>query len=436
MAPTAPLPGPRRAASRPASKRESKSTAAGAHTRFAPATSRATTASRTSAGFTLTTPPGFLANAAGSPLLPRGGDRRPRQPRAQRAARSARTRPARRPARSARRLPAPAPGRNPLYIPGKIYLAGPYKGAPLSLVVVVPAVAGPYDLGNVVVRAAVDVDPCDRADHGGLRSAAPDLRGHPAADAHDPGRSRSPGLRPQPDQLRHRSRWRGTVTGDEGAIANLSAPFQVANCTDLDYKPKLRLELNGGLKRRGHPAITRHPHRQSRVKRTPAEPSSPCPPASSSTTLTSRPSAPGPSSRPTSARPARSSARATAWSRRCSTRPSAARSTSAPRTAACPTSSPTSRGRSTSSWSAKIDTAKGGALRTTFEGLPDVPVEKFVLNLQGGKKGLLENSRSLCGKRKKAKVAMTGQNGWRLDDRVPLRTSCGSNAKPKRQGQG
>ncbi len=38
---------------------------------------------------------------------------------------------------------APAPGARPLYTPGKVYLAGPYKGAPLSLVVVVPAVSGP-----------------------------------------------------------------------------------------------------------------------------------------------------------------------------------------------------------------------------------------------------------------------------------------------------
>ena len=42
---------------------------------------------------------------------------------------------------------------------GKAYLAGPYKGAPLSLVVVVPAVSGPYDLGNVAVRAAIYVNP-------------------------------------------------------------------------------------------------------------------------------------------------------------------------------------------------------------------------------------------------------------------------------------
>ena len=50
-------------------------------------------------------------------------------------------------------------GTKPLNLAGKAYLAGPYKGAPLSLVSVVPAVTGPYDLGNVVVRAALEVDP-------------------------------------------------------------------------------------------------------------------------------------------------------------------------------------------------------------------------------------------------------------------------------------
>ncbi|HET9163184.1 MAG TPA: hypothetical protein VFN89_07055 [Solirubrobacterales bacterium] len=50
-------------------------------------------------------------------------------------------------------------GPDPFQTDGKAYLAGPYKGAPLSMVFVTPAVAGPYDLGNVVVRAALNVDP-------------------------------------------------------------------------------------------------------------------------------------------------------------------------------------------------------------------------------------------------------------------------------------
>src|SRR6185312_4099778 len=50
-------------------------------------------------------------------------------------------------------------GSTPLSIKGKVYLSGPYKGAPLSVVVITPAVAGPFDLGNVVVRAPLSLDP-------------------------------------------------------------------------------------------------------------------------------------------------------------------------------------------------------------------------------------------------------------------------------------
>ena len=50
-------------------------------------------------------------------------------------------------------------GPGPNYFDGKAYLAGPYKGAPSSLAVVAPGLAGPFDLGNVVVRTALYVDP-------------------------------------------------------------------------------------------------------------------------------------------------------------------------------------------------------------------------------------------------------------------------------------
>jgi hypothetical protein len=47
----------------------------------------------------------------------------------------------------------------PYQVTGNAYLAGPYKGAPVSMVFITPAVAGPFDLGNVVVRVALNVDP-------------------------------------------------------------------------------------------------------------------------------------------------------------------------------------------------------------------------------------------------------------------------------------
>ena len=57
--------------------------------------------------------------------------------------------------------------------------------------------------------------------------------------------------------------------------------------------------------------------------------------------------------------------------------------------------------------------------------MPDAPVTKFVLDLQGGKRGLLENNRNLCGPLGKAKVEMTGQNGLTWNTRRALNPNCG-----------
>ena len=56
---------------------------------------------------------------------------------------------------------AAGPGAHPFHAVGSMYLAGPFKGAPLSLVAVTPALAGPYDYGTQVVRVAINVDPLD-----------------------------------------------------------------------------------------------------------------------------------------------------------------------------------------------------------------------------------------------------------------------------------
>jgi hypothetical protein len=76
----------------------------------------------------------------------------------------------------------------------------------------------------------------------------------------------------------------------------------------------------------------------------------------------------------------------------------------------------------------RVDTAKNGGLRTSFETVPDVPVSTFVLDLQGGKKGLLQNSSPLCRARGKATIQMTGQNGAVSRKRRKLQTSCGGSA--------
>ena len=77
----------------------------------------------------------------------------------------------------------------------------------------------------------------------------------------------------------------------------------------------------------------------------------------------------------------------------------------------------------------KIDTTKAGGLRTTFGSAPDAPVSQFILDLLGGRKGLLINSENLCSSRRKASVKLFGQNGKRLKRSITLQTACGKSAK-------
>jgi hypothetical protein len=80
----------------------------------------------------------------------------------------------------------------------------------------------------------------------------------------------------------------------------------------------------------------------------------------------------------------------------------------------------------------RIDSYKGG-IRTTFAGIPDLPVSKFVLVLPGGKHGLLQNSTNLCAKTVKGIVRLQGQNGKKSNRHVKIATSC--KKKHKRKGK-
>jgi hypothetical protein len=79
----------------------------------------------------------------------------------------------------------------------------------------------------------------------------------------------------------------------------------------------------------------------------------------------------------------------------------------------------------------KIDTAKKGGLRARFNTVPDAPVTSFVLELDGGKQGLLINSANLCQTGPKAEVTLVGQNGIHNSDDMKLQTACGGGAAKK-----
>jgi hypothetical protein len=81
----------------------------------------------------------------------------------------------------------------------------------------------------------------------------------------------------------------------------------------------------------------------------------------------------------------------------------------------------------------KVDTGKEDGLRTTFQSVPDAPVSKFILNLDGGKKGLIVNSENLCSPKAKVKAVsnLTAQNGKTYDTQPRVANSCGKKAKKK-----
>ena len=146
-------------------------------------------------------------------------------------------------------------GTRPLHVYGKVYLAGPYKGAPLSVVAVDSGGLGAVRPRQRRRARRARRRPEDRSGDRGLRPAAADLRRDSAADPVDPGQPRPARLHPQPDELRTVRRSRRPLTETKVRRRVSSASFQVANCADLPFAPKLDLNLTGGLKRRGHPAI-------------------------------------------------------------------------------------------------------------------------------------------------------------------------------------
>ncbi len=153
-------------------------------------------------------------------------------------------------------------GPAPVHITGKVFLAGPYKGAPLSLAVVTPATAGPFDLGTVVVRVALHVDP-RTAQVRAQSDAIPHVYGGATLDI----RSISVKLDRHEFSLNPTSCSPGGFGGslfggganpnDPGAYsaAPVSADFSTSGCEKLGFKPKIFFRLFGAMRRGKNPKL-------------------------------------------------------------------------------------------------------------------------------------------------------------------------------------
>ncbi len=310
-------------------------------------------------------------------------------------------------------------GSTPVPVSGHAYLAGPYKGAPLSLVVIVPAVAGPFDLGNVVTRVALNL---------GLFNAQIQAVSDPLPTIIDgiPLDVRSIDLNlKRPNFTRNPTNCEvmainGSVDTEPGQTASVNNRFQVGGCGNLRYKPGMKLSLEGSTRRAGHPAL--------RAVVTA--------PQGGSYANTARLQVGLP----------RSEFLDQGNLNKVCTQSQLA-------TATCPKGSVYGHvkvwtplfekplegnvyigvgfghklpdlvtelnGQVRILLHGRVDTTKQHGLRNTFEFVPDAPYSRVVLQLKGGKKyGLLENSENLCSTPQTANVRFTAQNG-RVDQLHP-----------------
>ncbi len=135
-------------------------------------------------------------------------------------------------------------GLQPLWVSGRVYLTGPYGGGPFGLTVVVPAVAGPFNLGNVVVRSAISIDPHTAAVTI-TTSALPQILDGIPLRIHKLNVSvNRPGFLFNPTNC-GAEQVAATVESEQGTTANLTTPFAVEGCKDLPFKPKFTVSTRG-----------------------------------------------------------------------------------------------------------------------------------------------------------------------------------------------
>jgi hypothetical protein len=323
-------------------------------------------------------------------------------------------------------------GSNPFYTSaGRAYLAGPYKGAPVSLAVVAPAVAGPFDLGSVLVRNAIHVDPTNAQLSIDSDPLPQVLHGIPL-DLRDVRVKYDHTLNPtscEPMQITSQ------ITSVQGKTASPSVHFQAAGCDRLGFKPKLSLALKGPTHRAAHPAL------RAVLQARPGDAN-----IASATVLLPK-----------------TEFLENAHIREVCTRVQYAAAGGGG--AGCPKGSIYGYVKA---WTPLLDQplqgpvylrSNGGErelpdlvasldgqihvdlvgyidsvherIRNRFAIVPDAPVSKFELTMQGGRKSLLANNTDLCRAKPRASVFFGGQNGKLQTNQPLVKVKCGNKARKR-----
>ena len=135
-------------------------------------------------------------------------------------------------------------GSEPVSLPGQVYLTGPYQNAPFGIEDITPAVAGPFDLGNVIVRSTIKVNP-----HTAAVSITSDpiptiIKGVPAQIKELNITVNRPKFQFNPTNCEPKH-IQTTLTGIEGASTGASSPFQVTGCKNLPFHPGVNATTQG-----------------------------------------------------------------------------------------------------------------------------------------------------------------------------------------------
>jgi hypothetical protein len=322
-------------------------------------------------------------------------------------------------------------GSGPIKIAGKAFLAGPYKGAPLSLAVITPGVAGPYDIGTIVVRAALNVNP-ETAQVNAVSDPIPNVFGGVKLDVRsiDVNVDRSQFmLNPTNCAAQATS---GAINGGGADPSNpaafssypVSSPYAATGCDSLKFKPKLFTRLSGPTKRGKNPrirAILEARNGDANVSRTALTlPHSLFLDQSHIKTVCTRPQL-----------ASQTCPAAAVYGHAEAKTPLLSNPLKGPvylvsSNHELPDLVADLRGQVNIQLHGVISSKHGG-LKTVFNPVPDVPVKKFTLNMEGGKKSLLVNSTNTCKGKQTAVLNIKGQNGKKVKNnkyRLNI-SSCG-----------
>jgi hypothetical protein len=329
---------------------------------------------------------------------------------------------------------AAGPGEHPFHAVGKMYLAGPLNGAPLSLAAVTPALAGPYDYGVVVVRVALHVD-LQTAQVFAASDTVPSIIGGV------PIRMRSiqvnidrPDFTINPTNCSPMS-VNSQGIGDQRTVTDFSSYFQVVNCTRLPFKPTMAIRELGG---RRNTARAKNPPLQFdlNTRAGDANVKSLAVTLSSAFEIDQRHLGNICSEKELAANQC---AGRTPIGKASTTTPLLDQPLTGPVYAVSgsgglPRLAFILNGQVNLVPRAETESINGGRLKTTVPVVPDAPIGHFRLTVFGGKTGYLINTRDICAHTPVTRIAYTAQNGKTRTESVKVKAACGkkSTARHKR----